>query len=631
MITRSQKLKENLLADERYLNNSRIDMVANSKLNKNYCNSNKTKNTTEIHKHVCVSKRNSNSDLIKGQKSVKKHRSIEISSTEETTSTLSKSSIIVKIMESLKSEPPLTSPLIGRLDKLDVIAGFILKNANNTTSAILCISGSPGTGKTCCVDRVLRILSKGEWSYQLELTDGLVVNELTGNFKKVCEKSTRKEELKIPYTTLPKNYSIIRTNASHIIASYSNNSVPINLSLFLHLAILMKFSEKVIVEMKDIYKQEGLKECVKYFIAQVVSRRTKFIVFIDEIDLLNRNKGSDSVSELFKMTILSSTSQMILISISNTINIDRNISECMGILNVEGYDGAIDCNIDGRVKFMVFSPYDHNTLKEIVINRITQEISNIECEINNAGLELCVRKVASVYGDCRRTLDVCRLALSNYLMDIVELQQNEDVSADIDDEISSMSTVSNTPAQSPKPTRREISMSNFQDILNKVHASQSSKIQILQSLPLHQQYVIMSIILAIIDEHCNNMELREDEQNNNYTNMKSLLESLTCFEVSSFICKKKYYEICQRFLTPPEDFKDMLDAIESHNIIKLSHSLVPSLNISSLNGYKRRQIKKINSDISNIMIKLQFTPEQVINSLTSLEKVGVVFSKLLPL
>ncbi|KAL7069326.1 hypothetical protein ACR3K2_02610 [Cryptosporidium serpentis] len=631
MITRSQKLKENLLTDEKRLNNSRIDVAVNSKLDKDCRSSNKTKNPTKIHKRVCVSKQNSNSSLIKGQKSVKKRRFIEICNAEKMTSTLSKSSVIIKIMESLKSEPPLTSSLIGRLDKLDVIAEFILKNANNATSAILCISGSPGTGKTCCVDRVLRILSKGKWSYQLKLTDGLVVDELTESFSEVCEKSTRKEELKILYTKLPRNYSIIRTNASHIIASSSNSSISINLLLFSHLAILMKFSEKVIVEMKDIYKQEGLKECVKYFIAQVVSRRTKFIVFIDEIDLLNRNKGSDSVLELFKMTMLSSTSQMILISISNTINIGRNISESMGILNVS-YDRAIDCNIDGRVKFIVFPPYDHNTLKEIVMNRITQEISNTGCEINNAGLELCVRKVASIYGDCRRTLDVCRLALSNYLMDIVELQQNEDVSADIGDEISSMSTVSNTPAQSPKLTRREMPMSNFQDILNKVHASQNSKIQILQSLPLHQQYVIMSIILVIIDEHCNNMELNEDEQNKNYTNMKSLLESLTCFEVSSFNCKKKYYEICQRFLTPPEDFKDMLDAIESHNIIKLSHSLIPSLNISSLSGYRRRQIKKINLDIlSNIVIRLQFTPEQVINSLTSLEKVGVVFSKLLPL
>lgn len=522
-------------------------------------------------------------------------------------------SIAKKILKSLKSEPPTDCEFLGRVNECEEISDYLKTRILNNNSGIVYISGSPGTGKTCTVERIL--------------------NALEGD-------SLRKLGF-----TKPRNYKIIRTNASKVASCFNKSSGYSNgTAIFVHLLELMKFQARTIEDFKRISKNEGLQESATYFMQQVSSKRTKYVVFVDEIDLVKSNRNNvDGILELFKAIINFPDSGLVFLAVSNTVQIGSEIVKKVGV----------KFKNNGRIKLMVFSPYSHSTLRDIVLQRIDQVNGvNNDSILNKAGIELCVRKVASIYGDCRRTLDACYLTLGKFVFERESQVQKEQAATYEEDEnnnssrfedLSNVSTRENSPTLNRShlnmqedntplrlrtrsmPADMKVPISNFQSVMGRIHQSNQGRIQIIKTLPLHQQYAIMGIILAIIEEQ-NQTKKGSSENLGNEHDMLSLSKLIT---TRILLChsKRKYQQICEELMTPTEEYRDMLDALESNNIISI---------ISDVGSTRKRScsfhrgVMRANKT-KDPRIELMFPPEQVVNALVSLPKLGPIFSNLLHL
>ncbi|KAH8582457.1 ORC CDC6 like AAA ATpase [Cryptosporidium sp. chipmunk genotype I] len=516
-----------------------------------------------------------------------------------------------KILKSLKSEPSIDWEFLGRENEFKEISEYIRNCILGSNSGIIHISGSPGTGKTCTINRILNILENNS-------------SKILGFSK-------------------PTNYKVIRTNASKVASYFNKNSGLTNgISLYVHLLGLMKFQTRIIEEFKRISRCEGFQECVLYFMKQISNKKAKFVLFIDEIDLARGNRNNeDAVLELFKAIINFPDSGLVLLAASNTVQIGNEIIKKIGI----------KLKNKGRIKLMVFSPYSHNTLKDIVLQRIDRAgNSKNDSILDKAGIELCVRKVASIYGDCRRTLDACYLVLGKFLFERKSQIQKEQLAISNESENSDSTQLENlsnisTRENSPKLNRGPLSsqevnnphrlrtrsmpasvsvpIGSFQNVIGRIHKTNQGRLKIIETLPLHQQYVIMGIILAVIYEQ---NQIKEGN-----SSFKTEQEGFSAHEITNTrasICQsmRKYQQICTEFMTPPEEYKDLLDALESNNIISISNGtgITKKRSSSFHRGAARANCNKESK------IELMFPPENVINALTSLPKLGQIFSNLLP-
>ncbi|KAF7459053.1 cell division control protein 6 [Cryptosporidium felis] len=503
-----------------------------------------------------------------------------------------------KLLKNLKSEPSLDWEFLGRTTEFKEISEYLKKCVINKRSGIIYISGSPGTGKTCTLNRILTLFEKNS------------VEKL--GFAR------------------PKDYKVIRINASKI-ASYNgkNSSFLSGNDLLLHLSKLTKLQTQIIDKLKKINKEVGLREGICNFIKEIEKKRSKYVMFIDEIDLIKKNRrGDDLILELSRAIINSPKSGLVLATISNTVKIGNDIAKRL----------SLNITMDEKIKLIVFSPYDHNMLKDIVLQRIEKaNDSSEESIMNKTGIELCVRKVASIYGDCRRTLDACYLTLGKYLIEYQNGNFEQIGESDSITECSSsiISTRENTPIrESPTivanrnvvpigvrtrslPNNLTVPIGNFQNVISRIHHSNQGKLEVIRALPLHQQYAIMGIVLAMVDDYYK----RHESNSVNGEINKFSFSDLTNTRISPCLSRKKYHEICKEFMTVPEDYKDMLDALEANNIISTGEN-----ELVRKSSY-RRGASRIKRDP---VLELAFPPEQVLNALISLPKLGQIFSNLIP-
>ena len=115
----------------------------------------------------------------------------------------------------------------------------------------------------------------------------------------------------------------------------------------------------------------------------------KVILVLDELDYLVTTRQS-VIYNLFEWATRGASS-LVVVGISNTMDLpERLLPRVESRLNIR------------RVNFL---PYDRIALASIIADRLGG-LAAFEAD----GVELCSRKVASVSGDVRRALEVCRLA-----------------------------------------------------------------------------------------------------------------------------------------------------------------------------------------------------------------------------
>jgi len=122
--------------------------------------------------------------------------------------------------------------------------------------------------------------------------------------------------------------------------------------------------------------------------------RTLFIVVLDEIDALIKNRGDSLLYELTRINETLHKSKVSIIGISNDLRLK------------EFLDPRVFSSLSEEE--MVFRPYDASELRNILLER--SRISFHEGSLSEAALSICSALAAAEHGDARRALDLLRVA-----------------------------------------------------------------------------------------------------------------------------------------------------------------------------------------------------------------------------
>jgi len=122
--------------------------------------------------------------------------------------------------------------------------------------------------------------------------------------------------------------------------------------------------------------------------------RTIFIVVLDEIDALIKDRGDRLLYELTRVNETLRQSKVAIIGISNDLRLKDFLDpRVLSSLSEEE---------------MVFRPYDASELHTILLER--SKLSFHEGSLSEAALSICAALAAAEHGDARRALDLLRVA-----------------------------------------------------------------------------------------------------------------------------------------------------------------------------------------------------------------------------
>jgi cell division control protein 6 len=124
------------------------------------------------------------------------------------------------------------------------------------------------------------------------------------------------------------------------------------------------------------------------------SSRTLFIVVLDEIDALIKNRGDGLLYELTRINETLNKSRVSIIGISNDLRLK------------EFLDPRVFSSLSEEE--MIFRPYDARELRTILLER--SKLSFNEGSLSESALNVCSALAAAEHGDARRALDLLRVA-----------------------------------------------------------------------------------------------------------------------------------------------------------------------------------------------------------------------------
>jgi cell division control protein 6 len=122
--------------------------------------------------------------------------------------------------------------------------------------------------------------------------------------------------------------------------------------------------------------------------------RTIFIVVLDEVDALIKNRGDRLLYELTRINETLNKSKVAIIGISNDLRLK------------EFLDPRVFSSLSEEE--LVFRPYDASELHNILLER--SKLSFHEGALSDAALNVCSALAAAEHGDARRALDLLRVA-----------------------------------------------------------------------------------------------------------------------------------------------------------------------------------------------------------------------------
>jgi cell division control protein 6 len=122
--------------------------------------------------------------------------------------------------------------------------------------------------------------------------------------------------------------------------------------------------------------------------------RTIFIVVLDEVDALIKDRGDSLLYELTRINETLRKSKVSIIGISNDLRLK------------EFLDPRVFSSLSEEE--MVFRPYDASELRNILLDR--SKLSFHDGALSDAALSICSALAAAEHGDARRALDLLRVA-----------------------------------------------------------------------------------------------------------------------------------------------------------------------------------------------------------------------------
>ena len=289
--------------------------------------------------------------------------------------------------------PTVTQPaveVVGRVAERDEIRAFLEKyvlpsDGAADSGSTLYVSGCPGTGKTLSVTSTVAefAANHGQDSFAFVSVNAMGIGSAIGIFDAI---SGQLAELPLVKQTGRRGGGAKRKRELAEFCAQVQDGV-----------------EKVI---------SVLKTCEK-----------PVLVLVDEVDRLvpslaaskNRSKRKANVLEVELLTallrlpfIVPSTVRISIIGIANSMDL---------ALNLESFYGR-KC----VAQALAFKPYTADELRAIVHATLALQEAELVGDQGSEGkrprkmeaaaVELCVRKIASLHGDCRKVMDVCRQAVS---------------------------------------------------------------------------------------------------------------------------------------------------------------------------------------------------------------------------
>jgi len=122
--------------------------------------------------------------------------------------------------------------------------------------------------------------------------------------------------------------------------------------------------------------------------------KTLFIVVLDEVDALIKDRGDNLLYELTRINETLQKSRVSIIGISNDLRLK------------EFLDPRVFSSLSEEE--MIFRPYDASELHNILLER--SKLSFHEGSLSEAALNVCSALAAAEHGDARRALDLLRVA-----------------------------------------------------------------------------------------------------------------------------------------------------------------------------------------------------------------------------
>jgi cell division control protein 6 len=122
--------------------------------------------------------------------------------------------------------------------------------------------------------------------------------------------------------------------------------------------------------------------------------KTLFIVVLDEVDALIKDRGDNLLYELTRINETLHKSRVSIIGISNDLRLK------------EFLDPRVFSSLSEEE--MIFRPYDASELHNILLER--SKLSFYEGSLSEAALNVCSALAAAEHGDARRALDLLRVA-----------------------------------------------------------------------------------------------------------------------------------------------------------------------------------------------------------------------------
>jgi cell division control protein 6 len=122
--------------------------------------------------------------------------------------------------------------------------------------------------------------------------------------------------------------------------------------------------------------------------------KTLFIVVLDEVDALIKDRGDGLLYELTRINETLHKSRVSIIGISNDLRLK------------EFLDPRVFSSLSEEE--MIFRPYDASELRNILLER--SKLSFNEGSLSEAALNVCSALAAAEHGDARRALDLLRVA-----------------------------------------------------------------------------------------------------------------------------------------------------------------------------------------------------------------------------
>ncbi|MBN1244179.1 orc1/cdc6 family replication initiation protein [Candidatus Bathyarchaeota archaeon] len=130
------------------------------------------------------------------------------------------------------------------------------------------------------------------------------------------------------------------------------------------------------------------------FRASLDVSKTLFIVVLDEVDALIKDRGDNLLYELTRINETLHKSRVSIIGISNDLRLK------------EFLDPRVFSSLSEEE--MIFRPYDASELRNILLER--SKLSFNDGSLSEAALNVCSALAAAEHGDARRALDLLRVA-----------------------------------------------------------------------------------------------------------------------------------------------------------------------------------------------------------------------------